>query len=770
MIFLIFSEQPIDRVMIRLFIFLVLIFIIPASQTFGEDSANRPKIGLVLSGGGAKGLAHIGIIRAMEKAGLTPDYITGTSMGSIVGALYAIGYSSDDIESVVTNVDWDVILSNKIPLNQITFEEKSYYGRYIAELPVNGIKVGLPKGLIEGQKLSEQLSRLTRSVHDIEDFNDLPIPFACVAADIATGEPILLNKGSLPEAIRASMAIPTVFTPVEIEGRLLVDGGLVRNFPVEEIIEMGADIVIGVFVSSDLSSKEELDDLVSLLTQSAFVTSAFDSRKQRELVDIYIEPRLKDYSPAAFRQWKDIINIGNESGEEFYETFKHLADSVSAIEPLKSVAPIPDKVEYLITDISIVGNKKISSKIIEGKLRIIEGSILSINEIEKHIAIVYGTRFFDKVEYEIIRNGPKYELLIKVREAPDGYLKLAAHYDSENDVGINANLTYRNLLLPYSRALLEFDFSKNPKLDVNYLKYVGWKQNMGVQVGFTYRDNDLPFYDEDLETSRLDSDYSELYFLLQSTAFQNLTFGGKALLEYSELSPKVGEIGRVIEEIKNRNLGAQFYFMYNSLDRQFYPRKGALFEASLKQIFDVKNRYTSISEDTTSTTTSTIVQQLDPFTSLETQYTQVISLQKRLSLISKNVMVLTTLEEFDYNITDYYFVGGFNPRNKNVSEFLGAQDKKYVTPNFFYTKLLLQWEIIDNLFFTGIANYIDVQYPMELFYDITVENFLGGEKRRFGYGFSLGYNSFLGPISFTLARDSRSSENQMNLNIGFWFK
>ena len=221
-------------------------------------------------------MAHIGIIRAMEKAGLTPDYITGTSMGSIVGALYAIGYSSDDIESIVTNVDWDVLLSNKIPLNQITFEEKSYYGRYIAELPVNGIKVGLPKGLIEGQKLSEQLSRLTRSVHDIEDFNNLPIPFACVAADIATGEPIVLNKGSLAEAIRASMAIPTVFTPVEIDGHLLVDGGLVRNFPVEEIIDMGADIVIGVFVSSDLSSKEELDDLVSLLTQSAFVTSAFD--------------------------------------------------------------------------------------------------------------------------------------------------------------------------------------------------------------------------------------------------------------------------------------------------------------------------------------------------------------------------------------------------------------------------------------------------------------------------------------------------------------
>jgi len=758
--------------MILRYLLLAAVFILPAEYALcqNQDPGTRPKIGLVLSGGGAKGLAHIGVIRAMEKAGLTPDYITGTSMGSIVGALYAIGYTADDIEDIVRDVDWDAILSNEIPLNQITYEEKSYYGRYIAELPVKGIKVGLPRGLIEGQKLSERLSRITRPAHDIENFHNLPIPFACVATDIATGEPVVLNHGSLPEALRASMAIPTVFTPVEIDGRLLVDGGLVRNFPVEEVLDMGADIVIGVFVSSDLSSKEELDDFISLLTQSAFVTSAIDSKRQRELVDIYIEPNLKEYSPGSFRQWEDIIDIGNKTGEKFYHTFQHLADSLSEIAPLKQIVQLPGKNSYLITEISIVGNKKISSKIIKGKLRVTEGSILSIDEIEKQISIIYGTKYFDKVEYEIVRKGPKHILVIKVSEAPDGYLKLAAHYDSENEIGINANLTYRNLLLPHSRALIEFDFSKNPRLDINYLKYLGWKQNMGFQIGFNFRDNDLPFYEGEIETSRLDSDYSEIYALLQSTAFQNFTFGGKAMIEYSELTPKVGEIGRIIEIIKNRNLSAEFYIKYNSLDRQFFPKKGSLFQASVKHAFDVKNRYTSIPEDTLSTTNNTIVQQLDPFTTVEIQYMQIIKLHERFSIISDNSMALSTLGDFEYNISDYYFIGGFNPRSKNVTEYWGARDKKYVAPNYFYTKLILQWEIFDNFFFSGVANYIDVQYPMELFYNITADNFLDGEKRRFGYGFSLGYNSFLGPISFSLARDSRSSENQMNLNIGFWFK
>ncbi|MCG8305982.1 MAG: patatin-like phospholipase family protein [Cytophagales bacterium] len=750
--------------------FLFLFLIATAFPAISETQNERPKIGLVLSGGGAKGLAHVGVIRAMEKAGLTPDYVTGTSMGSIVGGLYSIGYTADEIEHMAATVDWDVILSNKIPLNEITFEEKAYYGRYIAELPVDGIKVGLPKGLIEGQQLSELLARLTRSVHDVEDFNNLPIPFACVAADIATGEPVVLNRGSLSESIRASMAIPTAFTPVEIDDRLLVDGGLVRNFPVEEVIDMGADIVIGVFVSNDLHTKEEMDNLITVLTQSAFVTSAFDSRKQKELVDIYIEPELKDFNAGSFKQWQGIIEQGDKAGNEFYETFKNLADSIGRLGPLKEVGKFKKKDEYLITDITITGNKKISSKLIQGKLRIQEGSVLSIDEIEKQISIIFGTRYFDKVEYEIIRNGPKYELIIKVREAPDGYLKMAVQYDSENDIGINANITYRNLFLPPSRALLEFDFSKNPRLDINLLKYIGEKQNAGILLGFDWQDSELPFYENNLEISRFDADYSDLYIQLQSTSFQNFTFGGRAQFEFSELTPIIGELGRVVEQIKNRGIGLKFFTKYNSFDRQFFPRKGMYFSASIKRVFDIRNKVTQISEDSVVVNKTTIVQNMEPFTAVEAFFTYAFKVHKRFSIITENAMVVSSLEEPDFNITDYYFIGGFNPRFRNISEYWGANDKEYVAPNYFYTKLVLQYEPFDNLFVSGILNYVDVQYPMELIYPINVDNYLGGETRRIGYGLSLGYNSPLGPISFSLAKDTKSSKTLTNFNVGFWFR
>ncbi len=751
---------------LKIFIFLLLA--IPSYSQQNEDA--RPKLGLVLSGGGAKGLAHIGVIRAMEKAGLTPDYVTGTSMGSIVGGLYSLGYTADEISQMVTDVDWDAILSNKIPLNEITYEEKSYYGRYIAELPVKGIKVGLPRGVIEGQQLSELLSRLTRSAHDIEDFSELPIPFNCVAADIATGEPVVLSSGSLPEAIRASMAIPTVFTPVEIDGRLLVDGGLVRNFPVEEVKAMGADIVIGVFVSSDLNTKEELDNLIAVLTQSAFVTSAIDSRRQRTMVDLYIEPNLEGYSTGSFSQWEGIMIQGDSAGNEYLETFRNLADSLKKFGPLQIREPLPQKDEYLITDITILGNDKISSKLIKGKLHIQEGSVLSMDEIEKQISIVYGTRYFDKVEYEIIRHGAKYELKIKVLEAPDGYLKLAVQYDSENDIGINANLTYRNLLLPHSRALMEFDFSKNPRLDINYLKYIGEKQNAGIQLGFDFRDNELPFYEDNIEISRFDADYTDLYLQIQSTSFQNFTFGGKGQIEFSELTPIVGELGRVIEQISNRGLGVVLFAKYNSFDRQFFPKKGTYFEVSFKRVFDIKNTATQFSEDSTSVSKTTIQQYMDPFTAVEMHFTHIFKLHKRLSLITRSAMVITNLDTPDYNITDYYFIGGFNPRFRNVMEYWGGSDKEYVAPNYFYTKLSLQYEPIKNLFVSGIINYIDVQYPMEWIYPINVDNYLGGEKRRLGYGLLAGYNSPLGPISFSMAWDSQLSKTHTNINIGFWFR
>ncbi|PLX24037.1 MAG: hypothetical protein C0599_03100 [Salinivirgaceae bacterium] len=242
----------------------ILLFLLTLFSAYGllaqnlKDTIQRPKVGLVLSGGGAKGMAHVGFLKVLEEAGIRPDYITGTSMGSIVGGLYAIGYNAYEIEAMLQSQNWNDVLSNDMQLSDISINEKDQYGKYIAELPIQGREISLPKGLIFGQHVMELLNYFTLPAYDIHDFDSLPIPFKCIGADITNADIVELDTGSLAMAMRASMSIPTAFTPVMWGDKLLVDGGLSRNFPVQEVREMGADIVIGVYTGGVLKDKDEL--------------------------------------------------------------------------------------------------------------------------------------------------------------------------------------------------------------------------------------------------------------------------------------------------------------------------------------------------------------------------------------------------------------------------------------------------------------------------------------------------------------------------------
>src|SRR5580658_10290824 len=209
-----------------------ILTVLTAAVAAQQPPGARPKIGLVLSGGGAKGLAHIGILKAIDSAGLKVDYITGTSMGSIIGGLYAIGYSADSIEKIARNIDWDLLLSNQSSMRSVIMDEKDEYGRYDIELPWVNHWFRFSTGVIEGQELWLKFSELFRPVYNIKDFSKFSIPFKCVATDVSTGDPVVMDRGEIVSALRASMAIPGVFTAVEYDGHKMVDGGVVRNFPV----------------------------------------------------------------------------------------------------------------------------------------------------------------------------------------------------------------------------------------------------------------------------------------------------------------------------------------------------------------------------------------------------------------------------------------------------------------------------------------------------------------------------------------------------------
>ncbi|MGB5317061.1 MAG: patatin-like phospholipase family protein, partial [Robiginitalea sp.] len=225
------------------------------------------KVGLVLSGGGAKGMAHIGVLKVIEEAGVRIDYIGGTSMGAIVGALYSSGYSATQLDSLFKSNDFSVLIQDELPRTAKPFYEKEAAERYALTLPFQKFKVSIPAALSGGQNIYNELVQALYHVKDISDFNELPIPFFCIATDVETGEEVLLNKGYLPEAIMASGTFPSLFMPAEVDGKILIDGGVLNNYPIDRVRALGADIIIGVDVQHGLRVREELNSATEVLLQ-----------------------------------------------------------------------------------------------------------------------------------------------------------------------------------------------------------------------------------------------------------------------------------------------------------------------------------------------------------------------------------------------------------------------------------------------------------------------------------------------------------------------
>jgi len=289
-----------------------------AAPATDDAAVERPRVGLVLSGGGARGLAHVGVLRVLEELHVPVDAIAGTSMGAVVGGLYASGMSVDEIEALVSTLDWREAFQDKPPRQDLDYRRKQEERRFLVRLPVGFDDDGfrLPRGLVQGQKLTQVLRRETLPVIDIHDFDRLPIPFRAVATDIETGEMIVLAKGDLTEALRASMSAPGVFAPAELDGRLLVDGGLVNNLPVDVVRAMGADVVIAVDVGFEPRPREELDSALAMSNQMLAVMIGRETARQRALLgghDVLLEPELGALSSIEFHRLPQFLRRGEEA-------------------------------------------------------------------------------------------------------------------------------------------------------------------------------------------------------------------------------------------------------------------------------------------------------------------------------------------------------------------------------------------------------------------------------------------------------------------------
>ncbi|MFC1508185.1 patatin-like phospholipase family protein [Candidatus Omnitrophota bacterium] len=450
-------ERIKDRVLIRYFFILAIFFLSiffnnPGTQAEivkkGED---RPKIGLVLGGGGARGAAHVGVLKVLEESRVPIDYIVGTSMGSVVGGLYASGYSPEEIGTLLSEVDWQDMFSDRPKENMLSFRNKEDLQRLAAfELGLKKGKIVFPAGIIAGQKLSFMLQKLTLHTIGIDHFDDLKIPYRAVAADAVTGEEVVFDRGNLGEAIRSSMSVPGAFPPVKVGGRLLIDGGLVKNVPVETAKEMGADIIIAVDVGSPMLKEEELNSLIDVTNQMLnilFMQNVEESLALLTDKDLLIRPELGEITSSDFMRAPEAIKLGEEGARESIDKIRRYSvgetDYKHYIAFKRKATEKPIKVDF----VKVKKPARVHPKMIKERIKTKPGDELDIDKLEEDLTQVYAIGDFETVDFKIIEEEGKHGLFIDTKEkkwGPD-YLRfgLNLHSDSEGANDYNLLLDYR---------------------------------------------------------------------------------------------------------------------------------------------------------------------------------------------------------------------------------------------------------------------------------------------------------------------------------------
>lgn len=395
----------------------------------------RPKIGLVLSGGGARGLAHIGTLKLIDSLQIPIDYIVGTSMGGIIGGLYASGYTGNEIEKYALSADWNEILHDRPPRSETPFLEKKDDGKFQIEFGFEGFSLTLPGGFIGGQNISLRLANLTSAVGTIRDFDNLPIPFRCVAIDLLTGDVVVLKEGSLSKAMRATMSIPTIFSPVEWGDSLLIDGGVLNNFPADVLKEMGADIIIGVNVGSQLAPREDLKSLIDVLAQTMVLTDYPKQKENYKLCDVLIKPELDGFTTTDFDedQVKEIIRRGNSAAASNKNKFVELKNKYVYDPFLSTVDGKTTSKKPLITTIILSGGSSYTLEYLYQLIGHSPNDYLDLIELQDSVSAMKTSGLFSEVEYSIQLIGAEIvKLHFKLTEKKQPIIHGFTIYGNEN--------------------------------------------------------------------------------------------------------------------------------------------------------------------------------------------------------------------------------------------------------------------------------------------------------------------------------------------------
>lgn len=704
------------------------------------QSQERAKIGLVLSGGGAKGIAHIGVIKELEKRGIKPDYITGTSMGALIGGLYAVGYSPDELEEIIKSSDWDYLLNDEIKRENYLIGQGNKDKNSIITLPLKGFKFEPVSGLFEGQNVLTLIELLTREYNRDIDFDSLPIPFKCIGTNIETGYVKVFESGKLADAMRASMSIPSVFSPYEIDGELYVDGGLVNNFPTDIIKQMGADIIIGVDVGAVLYKKEEISSIIRILDQSSSFYNARVSAENKKICDVYIRPDIDGMSALDFSNAISIIDLGVKA------TIKKSTQIDSVFKEIK-LSPIVNinttLLENIFIDtiiIKINGDKERNLNtvygLVNGKLDVKTPCTINEEEFSKKINRLYGSRFFKKISTNFYPSPTGYVVEITVDEKQDDEFNIGVRYDNYYGINVLLGANFRNKLFYGSLLELRLVAGQNPQLKLRYTTDRGSSLGFGTSFQF---DNFFVYTYENTE-QYIKYNYNravwDIFIHEYLNSFNRVFIGFEGSLYGLTSTQNITQFDESFDTYM-RLYGA---FVHDTWDRAYFPNKGirAKGRADLTQ------------------------QHKGPmFVNAWLKVKSIIPISKRIKLGTKGFVgygssaVDTTLFK--------YMIGGIE-RNRVqwYNSIPGLNFLEKGSSNIWLLSVVPRWEFVENNFITYNFSIVAIDQIFEkLFYDPS--EFYSGMSLQYAY-----YSMF-GPMSLTVDYSPKRNKFGMLLSLGYWF-
>lgn len=716
-----------------------------------KQFAERPKIGLALSGGAAHGLAHIGLFKYLEEIGIPIDYVTGTSMGAIVGAMYAIGYDAEHCEQIAKDINWMEIFNNTPNQKDVAPIEKYSHDKYPITVDLKGNKLIIPEGIFSSNKLDLLLEEIFAPAYLKTNFDDFTIPFRCYAVDIVDGSIVELSKGRLTKALRASMAIPSIFSPLEIDSRMLVDGGLIRNFPVTNCSDLGADIIIGSYVGSDRGDAAELGSLFDILKQSAFMMSISDSELQCANADIVIYPDVKKESTFNFSNYSLLIERGYEAAQAHEAQFLELKRLLNQYPPAAVRVSMENPGYLFVNKIEIPDLEKTAASIVRQKLNIGERTYTTFGKIKEGIKAIYATKNFERVNFRLQPGTDGITLVVEARESKVTTLGANINRFNSTNASLILDMQARNYITSLSNLNVKLRLSEHPGLFTEFYRR-GRLVGDGTLIGITAKVEELqlPFFDgsDKIRTMSLWQGSASPFFMWEPNNALNIKSYWKA--EFASLANDVV----TNNDIKNyhvRQYSTGLEVRYNTLDRQYFSNTGVSMMARAQYAYANNGRL----ELTGNYNEERIAK---PHTYLSPR----LSIESFLPVTSR--LNLQMQADVSYRKTGYFldnmYVGGSYQDRADRLPFIGLDEAGLHLATYAYGKVALRYNIYNQFYTTVVVNAIGGNSPIQPFVEEQpTTNFVS----LIGAGLSFGVDLPIGPLYLDLGYVSR------DLGFGAYF-